>query len=44
MKNTYTIPELQIISFSASDVIATSGEPVMAIGEDELGVDAEFIF
>ena len=44
MKNTYTTPEFQIISFSASDVIATSGDPVQIIDENEVGVDAGWIF
>ena len=44
MKNVYTIPELQIISFSSIDVITASGDPVRDIGEDDLGVDAGLIF
>ena len=43
MKNMYTIPELQIISFSSIDVI-TASNPVKDIGENELGVDAGWIF
>ena len=44
MKNVYTIPELQFISFSSNDVIATSGEPVVIISNEEIGIDAGFIF
>ena len=44
MKNTYTIPEFQIISFSANDVIATSGDPIKEIEGNEIAVDAGFIF
>ena len=44
MKNEYTIPELQIISFSSVDVITASGDPVQDIGNGDLGVDAGLIF
>ena len=43
MKNTYTIPEIKILSFSANDVIANSGEPVVDLGNNEVGIDAGFI-
>ena len=44
MKNVYTIPEIQFVSFSSSDVITTSNEPIVNINNEEIGVDAGFIF
>ena len=44
MKNVYKTPEFHIFYISAKDVIATSGEPIKIIDNNEIGVDAGFIF
>lgn len=44
MKNVYMTPEFQIFFISAKDVIAASGEAVKIIDNNEIGVDAGFIF